>query len=65
MDARKKEKMKRFNLKGVWDGLSGFRQSMSLQPKPEIDCSVEETLRSEHFQVTKVNSSKLSNFTCR
>lgn len=43
------QKVKKFNFKGVWDGLwssvGGTQQKAS---------DIEETLRSEHFQVTKV-----------
>ena len=44
--------MKKFNLRGVLDGL---RSSVTNSPKLEID--IEETLRSEHFKVTKVHKS--------
>ena len=43
------QKMKKFNLRGVLDGL---RSSVSAPPKLDID--IEENLRSEHFQVAKV-----------
>ena len=43
------KKMKKFNLRGVLDGL---RSSVSAPPKAEVE--IEETLRSEHFQVAKV-----------
>ena len=33
--------------------LDGIRQSVSTAPKTE--CDIEESLRSEHFQVSKVN----------
>ena len=46
---RVNQKMRKFNLRGVLDGL---RSSVSTPPKAEFD--VEETLRSEHFQVAKV-----------
>lgn len=42
-------KGKRFTLKGVLDGL---RSSVSTPPKAEME--IEESLRSEHFQVCKV-----------
>ena len=42
-------RMKKFNLRGVLDGL---RSSVSAPPKLDID--IEENLRSEHFQVAKV-----------
>ncbi len=41
--------MKKINIRGVFDG---FRQSVSKTPKPQL--GVEETLRSDHFQVAKV-----------
>ena len=47
-------KMKKFNLRGVLDGL---RSSVSAPPKLDID--IEENLRSEHFQVAKVGGLSL------
>lgn len=49
---RVNQKMKKFNLRGVLDGL---RSSVSTAPKG-AEWDVEETLRSEHFQVAKVNT---------
>lgn len=43
------QKMKKFNLRGVLDGL---RSSVSTPSK--VEWEVEETLKSEHFQVAKV-----------
>ncbi|XP_069133314.1 syntaxin-binding protein 5-like isoform X2 [Argopecten irradians] len=48
MDAKHKSKMKKFTLKGVLDGI---RSSVSAPPKFESE--VEETLRTDHFQVCK------------
>ncbi|XP_033741004.1 syntaxin-binding protein 5-like isoform X3 [Pecten maximus] len=48
MDAKHKSKMKKFTLKGVLDGI---RSSVSAPPKFENE--VEETLRTDHFQVCK------------
>ena len=47
-------RMKKFNLRGVLDGL---RSSVSAPPKLDID--IEENLRSEHFQVAKVGGLSL------
>jgi len=44
------QKMRRFNLRGV---LIGLRASVGSSPQ-KTDVGVEETLRSEHFQVAKV-----------
>lgn len=44
------QKMRRFNLRGV---LIGLRASVGNSPQ-KVDVGVEETLRSEHFQVAKV-----------
>ena len=54
------QKMKKFNLRGVLDG---FRSSVSTPPKSELD--IEENLRSEHFQVAKVELSNPIFDTCR
>ena len=43
------QKMKKFNLRGVLDGL---RSSVSTPHKSELD--IEENLRSDHFNVAKV-----------
>ena len=43
------QKMKKFNLRGVLDGI---RSSVSTSPKPEL--TIEESLRSDHFQLAKV-----------
>ncbi len=43
------QKMKKFNLRGVLDGI---RSSVSTTPKAEL--TIEESLRSEHFQLAKV-----------
>ena len=51
MSATKKQS--RFNIKTIVDGLRG--SSGSSQSRP--DTQIEETLRSEHYNVTKVNSS--------
>ncbi|XP_074645038.1 syntaxin-binding protein 5-like [Tubulanus polymorphus] len=48
MSAKNNSRMKRFILRGVLDGI---RSSVSNQQKPETE--IEETLRSEHFQVCK------------
>lgn len=49
METKHKSKMKKFTLKGVLDGI---RSSVSAPPKYENE--VEETLRTDHFQVCKV-----------
>ena len=54
MDKRSTAK-KKFNIRGVLDGISSFRSSVSSSQKSESPVSdIEETLRSEHFEVTKV-----------
>lgn len=55
MDRKKDTKMKKFTLKRVVDGLSGFRTSMISTPKEEV-AEIEETLKSDYFQVVKVKS---------
>ena len=47
---KKNIKMPRFNLKCVWDGI---RSSVSAPAKDDA-IQIEETLRSEHFQIAKV-----------
>lgn len=44
------QKMRRFNLRGV---LYGIRATVGNSPQ-KADYGIEETLRSEHFQVAKV-----------
>ena len=52
-DKKKDTKMRKFNLKRVVDGLSTFRTSMIPTQKEDV-VEIEETLKSEHFQVVKV-----------
>lgn len=48
---KKNTKMKKFNpLRGVLDGL---RSTVSAPPKGDV-IDIEETLRSDHFQISKV-----------
>ena len=53
MDRKRDTRMKKFTLKRVVGGLTTLRSSMISAPKEEV-AEVEETLKSEHFQVVKV-----------
>jgi hypothetical protein len=58
------QKMRRFNLRGV---LIGLRATVGSSPQ-KTDVGIEETLRSEHFQVAKVGRrvvTGLRTMTCR